>query len=190
MKILLASGSPRRYELLSTLGLDVVVEVPSVTEISFLPGSTLVDVAEHNAKIKAHAVHKKAEPGSYDVIIAADTVVICHQKLLGKPADRNDAYTMLTTLSGQTHDVVTSYCLIRGNHVVVNSVVSQVTFRDLSKSEIEAYLSTNEWTDKAGAYAVQGLGAALVRHVVGSLTNVIGLPVEEVIRDARAIINR
>lgn len=190
MKILLASASPRRRELLATVGYDVVVFAPVVTEITEIDDNDFVRLAQINAQMKAREVYKTKGLMNQQVILSADTVVICDDEHFAKPADAHEARAMLKALSGIKHRVVTSYCLLDDTHELLRAVSTEVEFRALKDFEIDGYLKTNEWRDKAGAYAVQGLGAALIRHVVGSLTNVVGLPLEEVLRDADAFINR
>lgn len=189
MKILLASGSPRRLELLQSLGLDVLVKVSNVLELDDASNLSAEEIARENAVKKARGVYQEYGLMGHDLVLGADTVVTQEGRIFGKPNDLHDAARILTQLSDGKHDVITSYCLVgKGGGEQCRSVWSTVEFRHLSSSEIEAYLKTNEWPDKAGGYAVQGAGAALIKQVLGSLTNVIGLPVDEVIRDARELI--
>ena len=135
---------------------------------------------------KAGAVAKHY-PGFW--ILAADTIVTFEGQLFGKPANLTSARQMLTTLSGETHQVMTAFVLLdkAGNTTAAEVVTSQVTFKALSKTDIAAYLATGEPFDKAGAYALQGKGRDLVARVSGSRTNVIGLPIDEVTTALRAV---
>jgi septum formation protein len=191
MKILLASTSLRRYQLISALGHDVIVISPNVCEIKDRKNLTPKELSTKNAKLKAHAPNVLEKSKDQDVIIAADTIVVFNEHIFLKPKDKKDAYKMLSMLSNQSHRVITSYCLIgKTGQEVLRSIESEVSFRKLNYQEIDAYLANEEWMDKAGGYAVQGVGAALIQQVKGSLTNVIGLPIEEVLSDANAVIGK
>lgn len=186
MKILLASASPRRKDLLTTLGHDVVVIAPNVVELSDIDGARPEEIALINAQNKARHVFLHHGLKGCDFILGADTVVVCHGQVFGKPKHEDDAFVMLTELSKGPHTVITSFCLIGPDHrEIARGVSSTVEFRVLTSSEIHAYLLCGEWHDKAGAYAVQGFGSALIRQVTGSITNVIGLPLDEVMADAQ-----
>jgi septum formation protein len=171
-QLILASASPRRRELLATLGLGFCVIVPEIDETP-LPDETPRTHAERLATEKAHAVAGKG------IIVAADTIVVREGRILGKPADAAHAHEMLHSLSGCTHEVVTGVCVKDGNRSVVFSVGTEVVFRTLETAEIEAYVATGEPMDKAGAYAIQGGAAHMVRAINGSYTNVVGLPLCE-----------
>lgn len=185
MNILLASASKRRFELLTALGHEVTVKPADVVEVEEYEGRVDAEVALFNAKLKANYVFSHYGLLDSQMILGADTVVLVSGLLLGKAADKNEAEAMLEKLSGKTHVVATGYHLIGKDHRESRIVESQVEFRKLSLKEIKSYVSTNDWQDKAGAYGVQTLGASLVRKVNGSITNVIGLPIEELLLDAR-----
>jgi len=176
-KLLLASASPRRRQLLEALGLSFEVIPAAVEEIDPSSESIESGVIE-NAKRKAVAGLKSARHES-DVIIAADTLVVLKEKVLGKPKDSADVLSMLTQLSGKTHKVVTGMVLQTpsGQNCSV-SVSSFVTFRNLAEDEIKSYAATREPYDKAGSYAIQGLGAIFIDKIEGSYTNIMGFPIE------------
>lgn len=201
MQILLASSSPRRQALLRQVGLPCRIVTPEVDEETLQANasrggapSTLdeaVAVACHLAEAKADDVIARLAgreaagegPHPKEIVLAADTIVVCDGALLGKPADAADARRMLRALSGRTHHVVTAICLrprlARADDVAVGGVwaeTTEVTFHPLSDALIEAYVSSGEPLDKAGGYGIQGLGAALVRRVNGCYFNVVGLP--------------
>jgi septum formation protein len=179
MKIVLASSSPRRFELLSCLGHEIRVIKPDLDEL--MTGLMPEKLALANAEKKAHYVYDHFGIFDASLIIAADTIVIFNQKIFGKPKNQEEAKTMLTTLSGHSHQVTTAFCLIgpKGQKHS-QAVTSEVSMRKLSEEEIEAYVKSGEPFDKAGGYGVQGAGAAIIKSVSGSLTNVIGLPIEEI----------
>ena len=171
--ILLASGSPRRRELLTQAGIPFEV-IPSDAEE--LTGSSLplAALVEENARRKACSV-SALRPGR--IVLGADTLVCIGEHRLGKPKDRADAERMLRMLSGKSHRVVTGICLTDGKRTVSESVSTLVRFRTLSEARISAYLDTGEYADKAGAYAIQGKGCVLVERLEGDFYNVVGLPV-------------
>jgi septum formation protein len=176
-QIILASQSPRRRQLLETLGLPYRVEVPKDEEEEASP-ATVEEVTLRNSHRKATACLKLVKDPT-DIIIGADTLVVLGEEVLGKPVDRNMARATLQKLSGQTHQVITAVTLLSPKFGTRQlPVFSRVTFRTLNPSEIENYISTREPYDKAGAYAVQGLGALFIGHIEGSYTNVMGLPIE------------
>jgi len=173
-KVVLASASPRRRELLAGLGLEFSVEVPQIDE-SPLPGEAARPFVERLADGKARAI--AAAPGT--VLVAADTVVVLDGAILGKPADEAHAAEMLAGLSGRSHEVVTGVCVRKGERRQVFSVATEVVFRTLEEGEIRAYIASGCPMDKAGAYAIQGGAAHMVRAIKGSYTNVVGLPLCE-----------
>ena len=175
MKIILASQSPRRKELLDRMGIqDFETISPNVDERAFhgLPPEELV---RRLSAEKAAAVAGKV--GEDAVVIAADTVVALEGAVLGKPADELDAFKMLSALSGVRHQVYTGVTVCRGGEKQTAHEVTDVTFRELSEREIEDYISTGEPMDKAGAYGIQGYGALLIQGISGDYYNVMGLPV-------------
>jgi septum formation protein len=177
-RLVLASGSPRRRELLARLGLEFDVVHPDVDE-SVKPGEAPVDHVRRLAADKADTV-SRLRPDV--IVLAADTTVDVDGEILGKPLDDGDARAMLRALSGRTHQVHTGVAVRRGALTIHEVVTSDVTFAPLSESTIEWYVATGEPLDKAGAYAVQGQGAVLVELVRGSTTNVVGLPLHAVMR--------
>jgi septum formation protein len=176
--LILASGSPRRRELLHELGLPFQVIVSEVPE-AITPELKPADQAVTLAMQKAAAVAARLEVG---LVLGADTLVVLDGDILGKPADDADAAAMLRRLSGREHQVVTGLALINvatGTRST-SSVTSTVRFRLLSDEEIAAYVASGEPRDKAGAYAIQGLGGGLITELQGCYTNVVGLPLCEV----------
>jgi len=172
--LILASASPRRRELLSTLGLDFEVKVPDVDE-SLRAGESPKEYVERLAKMKAAAV---SADGS--IVIAADTVVVRDDVILGKPEDAEEAKAMLRSLSGRSHKVITGVCVQNTEGCVVFSIGTVVTFRALDEEEIGMYVKSGEPLDKAGAYAIQGKAASMVTSINGSYTNVVGLPLSAI----------
>lgn len=182
MKIILASGSPRRKELLEALGFEVTC-IPSKVEEICEKESTLsaLEMSKENARLKAHKVFDTYGMLGSNAILAADTVVFLGAQKFGKPACTDDAKKILLELSGKTHHVVTSFHLIgEQGKAIASSVVSKVTMRNLSQNEIDAYVRTGDPMDKAGAYAVSGLGASIIDTVHGSISAIVGLPMKEV----------
>lgn len=179
MKILLASGSPRRKEILTALGYDFDIFVTDADETTEeRDPARLVELLAHR---KAEAA--KAAVGTTDaVILAADTVVAADGEILGKPADAADAERMLRLLSGKEHKVMTGICLIAGETILVSHDETKVFFKTLDDRDIEDYLATGEPFGKAGAYAVQGIAGKFVDHIEGSFSNVVGLS-EELLTD-------
>lgn len=173
MGLILASGSPRRRQLLEQIGLTFVVRSSDVDE-SVSPGLTPAQVVESLSARKGEAVAAEAAPG--DLVLSADTVVALDGAILGKPRDRAEAEAMLTALSGRTHQVYTGVTLLQDGRRLTEHEATAVTFRPLSPEEIAAYVSTGEPMDKAGAYGIQGLGALLVERLEGDYFNVMGLP--------------
>lgn len=176
--IILASGSPRRKELLTQAGVPFEVIVSNVDE-SERRGESARQMVLRLAKAKAAHV-AQANPGR--IVLAADTTVAQDGKVLGKPENAKAAHAMLRRLSGKTHEVLTAFCVMHADGRATSAVVKTVvSFRQLNEQDIARYVATNEPMDKAGAYGIQGLGAACVDTVRGSYTNVVGLPVKEVL---------
>lgn len=178
-RIILASQSPRRRYLLSKAGLEFDV-LPSRVDESSLPHNAPAPYACSLSLAKAEDI-AATHPNSW--VIGADTIVVIDGEILGKPVGIEAARNMLNQLSGQTHQVYTGYtiCCHQTKRTITESVCTDVQFKQLSEAEIEWYIHTDEPFDKAGAYAIQGLGTFLVRRINGSYTNVVGLPVCEVI---------
>ena len=172
--VVLASASPRRRELLASLGLEFTVLVPAIEETA-KPDETPRAFAERLAAEKAAAV--SVDPGT--TVIAADTIVVQEGTILGKPSDEAHAAEMLSMLSGKTHEVITGVCIRKNAVSRVFSVSTEVDFRKLTQAEIADYVSSGCPMDKAGAYAIQGGAAHMVRAINGSYTNVVGLPLCE-----------
>ncbi len=177
LELVLASASPRRQEMLSRLGLRYRTRPAEVDE-SLLPGEKAAGAVKRLARLKAQAVAARRPQA---LVLAADTLVCLGDSILGKPLGQDDAAAMLGQLSGQTHDVLTGYCLIAPGSRDLGLARSKVRFRQVSDSEIAAYVLSGEPLGKAGAYAVQGLAAAWVHSVSGSYTNVVGLPLAQII---------
>jgi septum formation protein len=169
--LLLASSSPRRLALLRALGLEPEVRPADVDE-TLLPGEDPHDAAERLARAKASAV--AAPDGT--VVLAADTIVVLDGEALGKPRDDADARRMLRALRGRAHDVVTGVALARDGAVVSGRETTEVVFAPMTDEEVDAYVASGEPADKAGAYALQGLGGLFVERISGTPSNVIGLP--------------
>lgn len=174
--LILASASPRRHELLSRLGVHYVVDAPAIDE-SVRPGEAARDYVIRIAREKAATVYRRRGDGL--PVLAADTSVVVDGDILGKPADHLAGLSMLARLSGRTHSVITAVCLQAEETMAAIEVETQVTFLNLSREVCEQYLATPEPWDKAGGYAIQGLGGALVRGIEGSYSNVVGLPLAE-----------
>jgi septum formation protein len=187
-RLVLASGSPRRLELLRQAGLDPEVIVSSIDETP-QKNEQPIDYARRLSAEKARAVLAQLEDRSRPVL-GADTIVHVadgEPHILGKPVDAGEARVMLGRLSGRTHEVVTAYTLLYKGSERGRAIETGVTFRVLEPAELEGYIGSLEWQDKAGGYAVQGLAAAFVRAVKGSYTNIVGLPLCEVLEDLDAL---
>lgn len=188
--LLLGSASPRRREILATLGLPLVV-LPAVVDESTLPGEEALPYLARVAALKLAAVGALPEAARAGAILVADTTVILDGRILGKPADAAEARSMLRALAGRAHQVSTRFALsgpdapTRPLHE--ETVSTQVVFRALDEAEIEGYAATGEGLDKAGGYAVQGLGSFMVVRIDGSYANVVGLPACEVVSALRKV---
>jgi septum formation protein len=180
--VVLASGSPRRLELLRRIGLDPVVRVADVDETP-VPGEAPAETVARLARAKAEAV--AAEAGA--LVIAADTEVVLDGTVLGKPAGTAEATAMLRSLSGRTHAVLTGVHVLAGNREAAAVEETLVRFRTLIDEEIDAYVATGEPDDKAGGYGIQGAGGMFVERIEGSDTNVVGLPLATVVRLAAEV---
>ena len=172
MKLILASQSPRRRELLGLLGIPFEIRVPNADETMDPTGEPAQQVALVSRR-KAEATPREEDA----VVIAADTIVVCDGKILGKPKDPEDAARMLRLLSGRTHQVMTGLTVLYQDKVCSHTEVTQVTFRELSDSEILRYVRSGEPMDKAGAYGIQGGAALFAQGICGDYYNVVGLPV-------------
>lgn len=174
MEIVLASASPRRRELLERMGLKFRICTAEHDE-TMDPTASPEAEACRVSRLKAEAVQALCDPE--DLIIAADTIVVCEERILGKPADEEEAYRMLRLLSGREHRVITGLCVLRGERVSCVSEVTKLRFRELSDGQIRAYIATGEPMDKAGAYGIQGKASVFVPGIEGDYYNVMGLPV-------------
>ncbi len=176
-RLILASTSPRRMELLDQLGVSYTCDPAHIDESQGV-GEGPSDYVQRMAQEKARAVAARYPTLAY-AVLAADTTVVIDGMVLGKPRDRIDALSILTRLSGRRHSVLTAVCLCSGTGMQSVLVETEVEFMSLSHEICEAYLDTTEPWDKAGAYGIQGLAGAFVRSIKGSYTNVVGLPLCE-----------
>ena len=174
MKIVLASQSPRRKELLGRMGLEFVTQASKIDESAF-DGLEARELVATLSREKAQWIARQLDGET--LVIGADTVVVRDGAALGKPKDAEDAVAMLLSLSGRDHQVCTGVTVCRGDRVLTQVEETQVTFRDLTEAEVRQYVSTGEPMDKAGAYGIQGLGGLLVEGIRGDYSNVVGLPV-------------
>ena len=172
MQLILASQSPRRKELLGLFHIPFTVRVADIDEAMDLRLPAAQEVARVS-RLKAEAVEREAD----DVVVAADTIVVCQGEILGKPTDEADAYRMLRLLSGKDHQVMTGMTVLRGGQALTCTEVTDIHFRDLTDKEILAYIRTGEPMDKAGSYGIQGGAALFAEKLVGDYYNVMGLPV-------------
>ena len=185
-KLILASSSPRRKHLLENIGVKFRVIEP--TGEQEYRGDVKPDIfVKRNAKIKANSVISQANENEF--ILSADTIVVINDSVLGKPVDQYDAQKMLKLLSGQIHKVITGYAITSQDQKVFYSdaITTLVKFKKLNQSEIEGYISTGEPFDKAGAYAIQGIGSFMIHSISGSYTNVVGLPVARVVNNLQKL---
>jgi septum formation protein len=170
--VILASGSPQRKAILEQLGVKFRVEVPELEEV--VDGDPR-EVVRENALLKARAVRGHT-------VLGADTAVVLDGQIFGKPADRHAAAAFLGALNDSTHEVMTGIAVVDGGVERSDVAVTRVRFRSLAPTEIDWYLDTGEWHDRAGGYAIQGKGAALVEAIEGDYFNVVGLPVPALLR--------
>ncbi len=172
MSIILASQSPRRKALLGLFGLPFTVRVADIDE-TMDPAKPPYDEVARVSRLKALAICREEN----DIVIAADTIVVCNGQVLGKPADEADARRMLKLLSGRDHQVMTGMTVLQGSRQFVTTEVTGIHFRALSDQEIDRYIATKEPMDKAGSYGIQGGAALFAEKLVGDYYNVMGLPV-------------
>ena len=172
MQLILASASPRRKELLGLFGIPFAVRAADIDE-TMDPSAAPRQEAARVSRLKAQAVPRDPD----DVVVAADTIVVCDGKILGKPKDPRQAVEMLTLLSGRDHQVMTGCTVLRGENSETFTEVTDLHFRVLSQKEIEAYVRSGEPMDKAGAYGIQGGAALFCEGLKGDYYNVVGLPV-------------
>ena len=178
VRIVLASGSPRRREIMEKYNIDLIVEKSNVDE-NINRGETPEQVSMTLSLIKALDVSNRFPK---DIVIGADTIVVVDGKILGKPKGKEDAYDMLNILSGRIHEVITGVALIKAdmNIKIIDYEKTRVKFRKLTDDMIYRYIGTNEPFDKAGAYAIQGVGQILVENIDGCFFNVVGLPLTKI----------
>lgn len=181
--IVLASASPRRKALLEQAGLKSIVYPSNYNEIinEKLPPAKM---AERLSLEKAKAVYRNHKKS---IIIAADTLIACRGKTLGKPKNKEDAKVMLKFLSGKTHSLVTGFTIIDGNSIITKSEETKVSMKEISKTEIDEYVKSKEPFDKAGAYAIQGLAKKFITKIEGDLSNAIGLPISSIMRELKKL---
>lgn len=177
--LFLASGSPRRAELLAQVGVPfTVLEAPDIDETP-APGEAAPAYASRLAHAKARAGQARHQPAG--AVLGADTVVVLDGDILGKPRDDHHALAMLSALNGREHLVISAVCLCLGEHSRAGASQTLVRFRTMDDDRLRAYVATGEGRDKAGGYGIQGLGAALVASLTGSYSGVVGLPLEQTI---------
>lgn len=172
MNLILASASPRRKKLLGLFHIPFEIRVADIDE-TMDPAMAPFDEVARVSGMKARAVPRTED----DIVIAADTIVVCEGRVLGKPHTEADAVAMLNLLSGRDHQVMTGMTVLRGEQVRTVTEVTDLHFRNLSQKEIARYVATGEPMDKAGAYGIQGGAALFCTHMVGDYYNVMGLPV-------------
>jgi septum formation protein len=171
-RLLLASTSPQRRAILDQLGIPFEVASPRYDETDE-PGADPVEFVRAHARGKARSL---AGDAASRPVLGIDTAVLLDERVFGKPLDESDARSMLTRLAGRTHEVVSGLCLIGPGWEELGHEITRVTFRELSGGEIDSYLAGEEWHGRAGAYAIQGLGARQVARIEGDYLNVVGLP--------------
>jgi len=181
-KLILASESPRRRELLALAGFQFSVRARPIAEVR-KPGETPVHYARRLALEKASA----ASPRPDEIVLAADTIVVVDDRVLGKPADEQEARAMLRLLSGREHTVITGICLVHDDRTISDHASTDVQFAVLHGAEIEDYIHSGEPAGKAGAYAIQGLASKFVERIDGCYFNVMGLPLSLVYRHWKAL---
>lgn len=172
MQLILASQSPRRKALMELFHIPFIVKVADIDE-TMDPEKAAFDEVARVSRAKAEAVAHEPE----DTVIAADTIVVCEGKVLGKPVDEQDAYRMLQLLSGRDHQVMTGLTVLQGDRCTVCTEVTDLHFRELTDDEILAYIRSGEPMDKAGSYGIQGGAALFCERISGDYYNVMGLPV-------------
>jgi septum formation protein len=171
-RIVLASQSPRRIELLRSVGLEFDIYPPRIEE-KLSPGFSPLEYVRHNSAEKAEWVSRQLD---YDLIISADTIVTLKDKIFEKPVSHHQAESMLRELSNQTHEVITAFCLLTAEEKIVDHEVTRVTFYPISEAEIKMYLDSDEPFDKAGAYGIQGFASLFIKKIEGCYFNVVGFP--------------
>lgn len=176
--LILASGSKRRIELLEDSGIDFKVIISDITEV-IDPTLKNEDIATSLARQKAHSVFLNNQE---EVVLAADTIVVLDNEILGKPIDEEDAYQMLKKLQGRTHEVITGVAIISKDKEDVFFKSTMVTMKKITDLQIQEYIKTGEPMDKAGSYGIQGIGSKLIKSYQGDFFTVMGLPLTEVLK--------
>ena len=180
--MILASGSPRRKELLERFGLSFTIEKPTIEE-----NQSYGNPIQMVCSLSFEKAYSFWETYPTEIILGCDTVVALDENILGKPKSKEEAFQMLSSLSGKTHEVYSGYALLHPEKKVkvVNYSVTKVTFRTLEKEEIERYLTYSEYEDKAGAYGIQGLAGIFIEKIDGDYNNVVGLPLTAINEDLK-----
>lgn len=178
MKIILASNSPRRKELLLKHNIEFDVIKSDVIE-ELEENKTVLENVMNLAKLKCLDVYKQHPEKT---VLAADTIVVYNNKIYGKPTSEEDAFKMLKELSGHTHEVITGVCVASPLEIRVDYEISQVTFKEITDKEILDYIETKEPMDKAGSYAIQGIGSKFIKEYSGEFDNIVGLPMKLVLK--------
>lgn len=184
MKIILASASPRRRELMKFISAEHIA-VSADCDETLPEGIAPEKASEYLAELKARTA---AEKFPKDIVIGCDTTVIADGTILGKPADKGQCIDYMELLSGRAHKVITGCCIAYNSELRTFSEVTEVIFRKLSRDEIESYASTSEPYDKAGGYGIQGAGSDLIRNINGDFFNVVGLPVTRLYQELKNIL--
>ena len=172
----LASASPRRIELLNNIKIFPKIIYSSEINEDI---NNKEDPKEYCIRVAKNKALKALEKYPEEFVLSADTIVFCSKKTFLKPKDKNEARKFLSFFSGRKHNVLTCICLVQKNTIKVKKIITKITFKKLTKQEIEEYLLTNEWQDKAGAYAIQGYASKFIKRINGSYSNVVGLPLFE-----------
>lgn len=178
IKVVLASASPRRSEILNSLNINHTVLISNVDEEKY-KASCPIDLVKTLSYEKAKVVNEKVEEKS--LVIGSDTIVVYNNKILGKPVDYDEAYKFLKLLSGNEHYVYSGIAMIYNNNIYINYGSTKVYMNKYTDRDIENYIKTKEPFDKAGAYGIQGIGSILVEKIEGDFFNVMGLPVQKLI---------
>jgi septum formation protein len=182
-RLILASGSPRRKELLNNLQIPFEISVSDIEEIideQLIPEQVVMSLAEQKAR-------DVADKYPDDFVLGADTIVVLGSQILGKPKDKQESYSMLQTLSGQVHEVLTGVAIISDGKPITFFERTEVEFWELTDEEIWEYINSGEPADKAGSYGIQELGSAFVRRINGDYFSVVGLPVSRTIRELQKL---
>ncbi|WP_162163872.1 Maf family protein [Acholeplasma hippikon] len=184
--LILASTSPRRIELVQSAGLDFITASPKFNEKEI--STKDIAVEEYVQLLSKNKALSLVNDYKNDVILAADTIVVYNNEILNKPIDEEDAFRMLKKLNGKKHSVLTGVCIIKGDLIESFYERSEVTFNKMTDEEIYAYIETKEPMDKAGAYAIQGIGSKFVKSYDGDFHTIMGLPLKEVLKKLKDLL--